>query len=117
MHYSKLQGAEEWYTIVGAAAHSVTFDAGRASPFFAIDDRHSGVVDGRMRSWVLARGSCAVVVQGLRAPTEISAKTNGVTGDTAGRGKRYSGEEVYRKQSNQWQWGIVINGEKHAGLG
>lgn len=40
---------------MGAAAHSVTFDAGRASPFFAIDDRHSGVVDGRMRSWVLAK--------------------------------------------------------------
>jgi hypothetical protein len=41
---SMLRSAEEWYTIVGAAAHSVAFDAGRASPFFAIDDRHSGLV-------------------------------------------------------------------------
>lgn len=39
-----LLGAEEWYTIVGAAAHSVTFDAGRASPFRASDDRHSGLL-------------------------------------------------------------------------
>ena len=59
---------------MGAAAHSVTFNAGRASPFFAIDDRHSGMVDGRMRSWVLARSSCAVMVQGLRTPTEIKQR-------------------------------------------
>lgn len=42
---------------MGAAAHSVTFDAGRASPFFAIDDRHSGLVDGRMRSWSWLRAA------------------------------------------------------------
>lgn len=28
-------------TIVVAAAHSVTLDTGRASPLFAIDNRHS----------------------------------------------------------------------------
>jgi hypothetical protein len=27
---------------VGAAAHAVALDAGRASPFFTIDDRHTG---------------------------------------------------------------------------
>jgi hypothetical protein len=30
-------------TSVIATAHSVTLDAGRASPFFAIDNRHTGV--------------------------------------------------------------------------
>lgn len=59
---------------MGAAAHSVTFNAGRASPFFAIDDRHSGVIDGRMRSWMLAKSSCAVMIRGLRAPTGIKQR-------------------------------------------
>lgn len=36
---------------MGATAHSMAFDTGRASPFFAINDRHSGVIDGRLRSW------------------------------------------------------------------
>lgn len=31
-------------TIVGAAAHAMALDTGRASPLLAIDDRHSAVV-------------------------------------------------------------------------
>jgi hypothetical protein len=44
------------HTAVSAAAHSVTLDAGRASPFLAVDNRHSVEVTagcGRRR-WLAA---------------------------------------------------------------
>jgi hypothetical protein len=46
---------------VGAAAHSVALYAGRASPFFAIDDRHSRqktAGSGRC-NWLAAAGGCS----------------------------------------------------------
>jgi hypothetical protein len=45
-----------WHTSVSAAAHSMALDAGRASPLFSIDDRHTGAFtaeDGRRR-WLEA---------------------------------------------------------------
>jgi hypothetical protein len=47
--FALLDGAALWVDMVQiaisviATAHSVTLDAGRASPFFAIDNRHTGV--------------------------------------------------------------------------
>jgi hypothetical protein len=43
-------------TGMATTAHSVTLDAGRASPFFAIDNRHSEAVTAECgrRSWLRA---------------------------------------------------------------
>lgn len=42
-HHSACHRPVTRHTSVGATAHSMALDAGRASPFFAIDDRHTAV--------------------------------------------------------------------------
>lgn len=48
----------ERHTSVVATAHAVALDAGRASPFLAIDNRHTGAITAECgrRSWLRAAG-------------------------------------------------------------
>lgn len=73
-----------------AAAHSVTLDAGRASPLFTVDDRHS----------VQTRPN-AVVAGGYRQPSgreakRLRAEQNETRRRTASHGEVWAGGKVYK---------------------
>jgi hypothetical protein len=111
---------------VGAAAHSVALYAGRASPFFAIDDRHSRqktAGSGRC-NWLAAAGGCSGSRTGRRRRRRKRAcrACRAVRGRRLGAavGKCTGNEDIKNRRrdgaSNGAQKGIEGNG-RNAGRG
>lgn len=101
--------------IVSAAAHSVTLDTGRASPFCAVDDRHSAAVTAECgrRRWLAAaeREECEQPTGGKERNEAEGRHTGPCAPSDKDTGKKGSMESML----NQTPEGILVNG--YAGRG